>query len=90
MMELIGKRVGKELELVATGNVFFLTQVITAILLAIIGALINDDSKTNSTISLIIIASLLLINFLYGVGASCLSNRPFDKSIPSGEKVIKG
>ena len=45
MMEQIGKRVGKNLDLIATGNVFFLTQLVTAVVLTLIGLIISGQTK---------------------------------------------
>ena len=81
MMELIGKRVGSSLELVATGNVFFLTQVITAILLAIIGFILNEESKANSTYSFIIILAIIFSSLIFGILSSKTFNRKFISSL---------
>ena len=78
MIELIGKRVGKPFELVATGNVYFMTQVITAVVLAIVGSLLNDKEKSKSTYSFILISGLLLLNGLFGYIASITSRWPFN------------
>ena len=69
MMEQIGKRVGKELELVATGNVFFMTQLITAGLLFGVGALLDMNTKTASLLSFGAYSMVILITLFFGVGA---------------------
>jgi len=79
MMELIGKRVGKELELVATGNVAILTQVITAALLQIVASIISAPSKENSLLSFIIFGMCLLFNGLFGACAALRADTPFYK-----------
>lgn len=78
MIELIGKRVGKAFELVATGNVYFLTQVVTAVVLAISGAMLNSKKRSKSTESFIFIIGLLLLNGLYGFIAYKTNHRPFN------------
>lgn len=85
MMELIGKRVGKELELVATGNVFILTQIISAILIILVSYIIEGDPrpelKLPSVITFAIMVVLLLLNYLLGYIAGEKYKIPFDKEI---------
>ena len=79
MMELIGKRVGKELDLVATGNVFFMTQIITAVMLQVFSWLIGSNTKAGSTSSFILLMLLLGFNLVLGILASTRYKIPFDK-----------
>ena len=81
MMELIGKRVGKDMDLVATGNVFFLTQVVTSLLLAAVGFILNTESKVNSTYSFVLMLALVLCTTLYGWLASTSFDTPFKKRL---------
>ena len=85
MMELIGKRVGKELELVATGNVFILTQIISAILIILVSYIIEGDPrpelKLPSVITFAIMVVLLLLNYLLGYIAGEKYKIPLDKEI---------
>lgn len=77
MMELIGKRVGKEFDLVATGNVFFLTQVVTAAMLEVNGLMLDGKDKKMSLISMGLLVGLLLLNGLFGLIASKKYSSPF-------------
>ncbi len=81
MMELIGKRVGKEMDLVATGNVFFLTQVITSLLLAAVGFILNTETKANSTYSFALILFLIICTSIFGWIASKSFESPFNKQL---------
>ena len=81
MMEQIGKRVGKELELVATGNVFFLTQLVTAGLLFGVGALLDMNTKAASLISFAAYSTVILVTLLFGIGAFKKSNSIFASKI---------
>lgn len=81
MMELIGKRVGKEMDLVATGNVFFLTQVVTSLLLAAVGFILNTESKANSTYSFVLIFALISCTFVFGWVASKSIHSPFNSQL---------
>ena len=87
MMELIGKRVGKEFDLVATGNVYFLTQVITAAMLELIGVMLNDKDRNKSAYSMLIMFTLLMLNGLFGVIASKTYDRPFKVDIRQKDKA---
>lgn len=91
MMELIGKRVGKEFDLVATGNVFFLTQVVTAVMLEINGLMLDGKDKTMSIFSMVILFCLLLLNGLFGLLASKKYSTPFQvpKAIVDTGSAVK-
>lgn len=77
IMEQMGKRVGKEFDLVASGNVFFLIQIITAILLEVFGVILDGKSKLASAVCIFIVAFLLLLNGLFGLLAAKYFQSPF-------------
>lgn len=80
MMELIGKRVGKELQLVATGNVFILNMFETAVGLVAVGSMLTN--KTGSFISFVVLIVLLGLNGVCGVLALKKKNTVMNTKLP--------
>jgi hypothetical protein len=84
MIELIGKRVGKSFQLVAAGNVYILTHIVTAAVSTVVGHLLNGKDKMMSSYSYLLIGGLLIVNGVLGLIASNTSKKPFNT-----DKIIR-
>src|SRR3990167_1544245 len=59
IMGIIGNRVGKDYDMIATGNVFVMAQLVTALVVAGSGLLIDDrDWGANTTSTMVVLVGL--------------------------------
>ena len=66
-IELIGKRVGENLIVFATGMVFFVSQLFTSITSFVIGFMLNDQTQISSLYVLIFLVGLIFVVFIFSV-----------------------
>lgn len=86
ILELIGKRYGKDFELIATANVYILTPFITSILLFLDGLLLDSGTEAGSYSCFAISCGLLICNLFYGLIARSLMAKPFRPPKPINPK----
>lgn len=77
MLEQITIRVGKQYILLATGNVYFLSQALAAVFAQIFGIILSDKSKESSEFAIRMGMGIMALSLLLSIYAGMRSKSPF-------------